>query len=119
RAGRDTGLRPQLLVARDADQSADLIADGRYLMQPKHDGERRMLIVEVDGTVTGVNRSGLAVALPASIVEQAALLRGAAGRTVIDGEQIGDTFIAFDLIEDDGADLQARGANERFDQLAA
>lgn len=119
RAGRDSGLRPQLLTAVDRGQAALLVADPAYLMQPKHDGERRILAISADGTVVGVNRSGLEVAIPVTIAQAAGALASDAGRTVLDGEQIGEHYVAFDLLEDAGQDLRDLGAAERFARLVA
>src|SRR5690606_13851050 len=45
--------------------------------------------------------------------------RSMEGRTVVNGEQIGDRFIAFDLLEEGGEDLRELGAANRFARLAA
>ena len=75
------------------------------MLQEKFDG-RRALIRLLDGEVAGINRSGLVVALPEAIAQAVA----GAGVTslLLDGELLGDGFVAFDLLELDGTNLRER-----------
>ncbi len=99
---RDTGIRCQLLNPIDEADLAQFLDDPLYAAQEKFDG-RRLLVRKTDGVATGINRLGLEVGLPATIAESAASLPG---EFVIDGEAVGDTLHAFDLLELDLADLR-------------
>jgi bifunctional non-homologous end joining protein LigD len=100
-AGRVSGVSLQLLNPISREEAHVLIQDDAWGLQQKMDGERRCVIV--DGDVVGVNRKGLTVALPQPIADAArrCLPKG----TVIDGEQIGDTLWAFDMLRYDGKDV--------------
>jgi len=93
-----TGLRPQLLNMIDEDMLATLFESPAYMAQEKKDGVRRM-IGKVGATVTGVNRKGEETALPECIAQE---LRKFACDLVVDGEQIGDIFWMFDVLECEG-----------------
>ena len=62
KASQATGIHCQLLNSVEDDEVERLIADPAYWMQEKHDG-RRLLIRKAGGTITGINRLGLVVAL--------------------------------------------------------
>lgn len=117
---RDSGLRPQLLNAVEDADIERLLRDDALVSQTKLDGERRLILIE-NGEVCGTQRTGLRVPVPQSL--RAALgpiAREFPGRTVIDGEDLGDAgFVAFDLIELDGADLRALSFVRRFTRLDA
>ncbi len=89
--------------------------DPDWVMQPKIDGERRFLIVRADGRkVLGGNRRGLAVPLPESIVKAAQLLTH---DTLLDGEIVGENYVAFDLLRLEGQDLRAHPYGTRLEML--
>ena len=94
-----TGIHCQLLNPIGDDEIEKLIADPAWWAQEKMDG-RRLLIRKQDGKITGINRLGLAVALPESLVKDG---DNCCVDYILDGEAIGDEFHAFDalLIEDD------------------
>ena len=60
---RATGILPQLLNPIDEAEAQLLIADPDWWMQEKLDGKRVLLLKSGD-TITGINRKGLAIALP-------------------------------------------------------
>ena len=99
KASAATGIHCQLLNPIEPDQVERLIADPAYWMQEKWDG-RRQLIRKQDGAITGINRLGLAVALPAPL---AACVAQCPVDCILDGEAIGDMLCVFDalLIGDD------------------
>ena len=99
---RDTGIRCQLLNPIDEADLAQFLDDPLYAMQEKFDG-RRMMVRKADGQVSGINRLGLEVGLPATIADAASRIPA---EFVIDGEAVGDTLHAFDLLELDLADLR-------------
>ena len=98
-ANRATGIHCQLLNPVDEDQVERLIADPVWWLQEKFDG-RRLLIRKMGDSITGINRLGLAVALPQTLLDDAA---ACPEDFILDGEAIGDTLHAFDalLIGDD------------------
>jgi len=105
-----TGIKPQLLNVVDEEMVEKLIASPGYMAQEKKDGERRM-IGKVGSTVTGINRKGQEVGLPEPI---AAEIRKFECDLVVDGEQIGEVFWMFDVLECDGEDLRKRPAKDRY-----
>jgi len=112
---KDTGVRCQLLNPVDEKEAARLVDDPAYWMQEKFDGRRILLRAEA-GKTTGINRKGLAVGLPESIVSAAKAL---GQPCLLDGECVGDTLHAFDLLELDGADQRPLPYGQRLKQLAA
>ena len=114
KADRATGVRPQLLNPIDEAEAEMLITDPRWLMQEKVDG-KRVLIRRTGDTVIGINRMGLVIALPQTVVQCA--LKIPSMQFIIDGECIGDTFIAFDLLEKACVNLRAEPYRKRLDAL--
>lgn len=112
-AGRDSGVRPMLLNPVDDAQVEALLADPAWCAEVKFDGERRMVIID-KGAVTATNRRGLAVPMSAEL--HAALLAAPFfGRTVLDGEDLGDMFVVFDVLCINGRDVTALPYRERLD----
>ena len=89
-----TGILPQLLNPIDEDQVGKFIEDPAYWMQEKWDG-RRLLIRKQDGKITGINKLGLAVALPDTLVLDA---NHCDIDFILDGEAIGDMLCVFDVL---------------------
>ena len=106
----NSGVLPQLLNPVEPHELEQLIHDPAYWMQEKKDG-RRLLIHKQGGTITGINRLGLTVALPAPLIAEAS---ACAGNFLIDGEAIGDTLHAFDLLFIDDDDIRGRRCAERY-----
>lgn len=98
-ANASTGIHCQLLNPVEEEELERLLADPSYWMQEKWDG-RRLLIRKQGGTITGINRLGLTVALPASL---AAGMAECPVDVLLDGEAVGDMLCVFDalLIGDD------------------
>ncbi|MDZ4405938.1 WGR domain-containing protein [Prosthecobacter sp.] len=105
-----SGILPQLLNPVESHELEKLIHDPACWMQEKKDG-RRLLIHKQGDTVTGINRLGLTVALPPSLIEEAS---ACAGDFLMDGEAIGDTLHAFDLLFIDDDDIRGRRCGERY-----
>jgi bifunctional non-homologous end joining protein LigD len=103
REARATGIACQLLNPIDEADLADYLTNPQFVAQEKFDG-RRLLVKKADGKVCGINRQGLETGLPAAIAEAAEQLPG---EFIIDGEAVGDTLHAFDLLELDLADLRS------------
>ena len=111
--GIDSGTRCQLLNAIDESELPRLLADTRHCLQEKHDG-RRLLVRKSDHQITGINRRGLVVAIPEPIRAAVAMIPG---DCIIDGEAVGDTLHAFDLLEVNGRDLRQRRYLDRYSGL--
>lgn len=109
-----SGHVPQLLAPTDADGLERLLKDDRYVAERKHDGERRLLVVE-GGKAHGANRMGQTVSLPARLREAVADYPD----LVLDGEQIGDAYHFWDLISYRGIDLRERPLTQRQAALRA
>jgi len=111
--GLDTGIRCQLLNAIEESDVSRLLADNRHCLQEKHDG-RRLMVRKQDHEITGINRRGLIVAIPEPIRSAVATIPG---NCLIDGEAVGDTLHAFDLLEVNGRDLRQRRYLDRYSGL--
>lgn len=109
-----SGVQCQLLNPISKTQAMTLCLNDDYCAQSKHDGERR-LIVRTENTVQGINRKGLYVALSLVIAESAKRL--SSKDYIIDGEDMGDVLIAFDLLRYDGNDIRHLPYHERYELL--
>ena len=115
-AREDTGLRAQLLNPLDSlEDAAPYLQDDWWCAQEKHDG-RRMLVRKAGGVLTAANRRGQASSCPAAVH---AAMSALPGDFVIDGECVGETYFAFDLLEDGRGDLRRMTYRERGRQLCA
>jgi bifunctional non-homologous end joining protein LigD len=115
-AGRQaSGLLPQLLNTIDDAQVREAISDPGWVMQEKLDG-RRLMLRKTGTVVEGINKLGLVINLPTTLVKAAAEL---VGDLVLDGELLGEQLVAFDLLQSGGDDLRHRPYRDRYDALAA
>ena len=110
--GNDSGIRCQLLNPIGESDLSRLLSDRRHCLQEKHDG-RRLLVRTRGKEVIGINRRGLVVAVPEPIRQ--AVLRLPLD-VLIDGEAVGNTLHAFDLLEIGGHDYRQR---RYIDRMAA
>lgn len=108
--GRDSQVRCQLLNPVDESNLPSLLRDNRHVLQEKHDG-KRLLVRKLGAEITGINRRGLIVSLPASIASAAEEIPV---DFLLDGEAVGNTLHAFDLLELKGNDLRNRAYLDRF-----
>ncbi|WP_397383928.1 WGR domain-containing protein [Prosthecobacter sp.] len=104
KAQQATDILPQLLNPIDQDEAVSLACDPQWVMQEKFDGRRLLIRCNHQGT-DGINRSGLIVSLPQSITKAVEALNS---QLILDGECVGEKFIAFDLLELDGTDLRSQ-----------
>ena len=112
--GRSTGIYPQLLnPVEDEHALGSLLLDPLFCLQEKHDGFRLMLRKRGQ-TIDAINRKGLVVAAPASMVNA---MRQVEEDFLIDGEAVGDTLHAFDLLEHAGVDYCQQPYGERLNLL--
>jgi bifunctional non-homologous end joining protein LigD len=104
-----TGILPQLLNPASEQEVENLLLNDRFLIQQKLDG-KRLLLRKESGVVTGINRRGMVCGIPESLLSDAQSLPG---DWLLDGEIIGTTYHAFDLLEHDGS-LRAKGFKDRI-----
>ncbi|MCC6743190.1 MAG: WGR domain-containing protein, partial [Acidobacteria bacterium] len=116
--GRSTGIEPQLLTPIDEGDEVRYVDDGEYVAQEKFDG-RRVLVEAGPEGVRGINRRGLVIPLPARVAACAERLGVAAGGMLVDGELVGDTLVAFDLLEAGGVSIRYSGYCSRLVLLAS
>jgi bifunctional non-homologous end joining protein LigD len=111
-----SGVDCLLLNPIEKVKAKSLIEDDNHIMQEKFDGERRLIEMKLDSTITGINRKGLYVSsLPQGIVNDVKTVN--AESCVIDGEQVGDTLYVFDILELDGKDLKGKSTMMRLSIL--
>jgi bifunctional non-homologous end joining protein LigD len=110
---RATGILPQLLNPIEDSQLDAFINDPAFCMQEKFDG-RRVLIQKLGDKCSGINRKGLTIGLPETIIASA---RNIAGDFIIDGESIADHFYAFDILMLNGEDLRPLPYVQRWESL--
>jgi bifunctional non-homologous end joining protein LigD len=108
--GRDSGIRCQLLNAVEQADVSRLLLDNRHCLQEKHDG-RRLMVRKQGDDIIGINRRGLIIAIPDAIREA---FEHIPFDVLIDGEAVGDTLHAFDLLEVKGNCLRKRRYIDRF-----
>lgn len=113
RESRDTGLRPQLLNPITEEDAEQYLANNDWCAQEKFDG-RRMLLRKSGTGVVATNRDGLSIGFSNALATQ---LSGMDGSFVIDGESVGETFYAFDLLENEAGDLRAAPYQVRLEAL--
>ncbi|MEI6784848.1 MAG: WGR domain-containing protein [Verrucomicrobiota bacterium] len=111
KAGRVSSVLPQLLNEISENELESLLNNHTHCAQEKHDGRRTL--VRKRQEMTGINRKGLTIAIAKAIEDAAQELPVSC---IIDGEGIGDTLFAFDLLETE-RDLRDRPYRERYQQL--
>lgn len=112
-----SGVRVQLLDEVDFEDEAKiraLLRDPDWVLQQKYDGERRPLVKRGD-TVIGAQREGWIVPLAQPVADALAALECASA--VLDGEDMGDRVVLFDLLEKDG-DLRSAPFSSRNEALS-
>ena len=111
--GKDSGIRCQLLNSIEESEVPRLLTNSTHCLQEKHDG-RRLMVRKQGDTITGINRRGLVVAIPDAIREAVEQIPF---DVLIDGEAVGNTLQAFDLLEVKGTCLRKRRYIDRFTSL--
>ncbi|MDJ1482864.1 WGR domain-containing protein [Cytophagaceae bacterium YF14B1] len=112
REQNDTGIYCQLLNSIEIEDVDRYIQDDLYLAQEKHDG-KRLLLAKRNGELIAINRKGLSVGFPA--VFQGLLSHPT--DFILDGEAIGETFYAFDLLELNNEDIRPLPLSSRLEKL--
>ncbi len=109
-----SGHLPQLLNPASDSELNMLLESSEWYMQEKKDGKR--IALEISGScVKGINKLGFYCSLPGEVVEAA--LKLGLKSAIIDGELIGQTFYAFDIVELNGDNLQDEPYIQRNTQL--
>ena len=109
-SGSKTTFLPQLLNQVTEDEALQIYkaAAGCAMLQIKHDGERRGLIVD-HGKVIGANRRGLEVALPDHIIQASLdILTPQLHYMELDAEDMGDHLVIFDVLKVNDTDIRDR-----------
>ena len=86
------------------------ISDPAYGAQEKYDG-KRLLVKKEGAAVHGINRKGLLCGLPSLVVHKAQRMPG---DFILDGECVGETLYAFDLLMLNGEDLRELAYKDRY-----
>ena len=107
---RVSGIRCQLLNPVGEERLPELLGGFNHWMQPKMDGVR-CLIQKQGSEVQGINRLGLFVGLPANVTSEC---KHCDGDFLLDGELVGDTYHAFDLLERGTDNLREKRFGERY-----
>jgi bifunctional non-homologous end joining protein LigD len=110
---RASGQQPQLPTPIDESELERYLLDDLWLMQEKRDGENRQVQVSCDGAVRGINRKSLFVDIPVAWAQDFRRL----GPCLVAGEDMGEGFEAFDLLEFAGQDLRAMPFVKRHNLL--
>lgn len=114
-AGR-TKYPAELLEEVPTDAALRYIADGTYWMQIKYDGHRRQIEKRADGTLVGYNKLGNPASIPFEVAEE---LKQVPGPFFMDGELVGDSFVAFDIFAASRNYFTHYTYRERFDKLVS
>lgn len=91
-----------------------LVRSPMYYLQVKVDGHRRQIEKRADGTIVSYNRKGEPTSLPRNIFTA---ISDQQGSFFIDGELVGDTFIAFDMFKLNGVEMSPLPYAERLQTL--
>ncbi|MBB5033797.1 RNA ligase family protein [Prosthecobacter vanneervenii] len=107
---KHTSIHCQLLNPLHEQQLDQMLLNPDYWMQEKLDG-RRLLIKKDGDQITGINRLGFPTAIPETIAHDAAQYPR---DFLLDGEAVGDTFHAFDLLTIGSEDMRPLGFAVRY-----
>ena len=108
--GQHSGIHCQLLNPINEQQLNQLLFNHDYWMQEKIDG-RRLLLRKDGDEITGINRLGFPTAVPETIIRDAAKYPR---NFLLDGEAVGDTFHAFDLLTIGPEDMRTKCFSVRY-----
>jgi bifunctional non-homologous end joining protein LigD len=114
REQNDTGIYCQLLNSIEVHDVDRYLHDDQFLAQEKHDG-KRLLLAKRGSELIAINRKGLSVSYPAVFQNLASYPTD----FILDGEAIGETFYAFDLLEVGSDDIRPQPVSTRLEKLNA
>lgn len=112
-AEQTSSTLPQLLNEVSDERIEELLNDDSWGLQEKKDGIRTIIENPVGMTPYGIRRKGNRVPIPREVATEITKI----GHVTIDGEMMGDTLEAFDLLEADGQDLRDKPFLERYKLL--
>lgn len=115
------GILPMLAMVADETRAEELMSDPGYVTQCKYDGERVTVSLRRSG-IQAANRKGEARPLTgpaeAELKKLLALPDFSDEReTVLDGELMGDVYVAYDLVTLRDNDMKKRSFDERYAAL--
>ena len=110
---QSSGILPQLLNPIEEADVERLLHDDDYCAQEKFDG-RHLLVRKKSGQIEGINKKGLVVGLPATVVGDIGIL---SSDFIQDGEAVGDVYHTFDLLELNGENLRPLPYRARLNGL--
>jgi len=110
---QSSGILPQLLNPIEEADVERLLHNDDYCAQEKFDG-RHLLVRKQSGQIEGINKKGLIVGLPATVVGDIGKL---SSDFIQDGEAIGDVYHTFDLLELNGENLRRLPYRARLNGL--
>lgn len=105
-----------LTAIEDSDEAVTIIRSKTFAVQEKLDGDRGQLVVETSG-VTMFGREGRARGVSNLVASAAMAAAKRKGMFILDGEIIGEIFVAFDCLAFDNVDVRPRPMRERYDLL--
>lgn len=110
----DSNHRPQLLNPINEEDVAAYISSPIWGMQEKMDGERKAIRSTVANGIEGINRKGQIVPLHPELANSVDKTNRCG---LVDGESIGSTLYAFDLLDQDSTDLRHLRYIDRYNKL--
>lgn len=116
-AGQMTEHLPQLLNSIDCDRADQLNHDPMWCVQQKFDGNRTLVEVTASG-VRGINRRGITIALPMSVVSAVRALKSVKD-CLFDGELVGEVLHVWDVLRLNGEALAETPLAARLAKLHA
>jgi bifunctional non-homologous end joining protein LigD len=88
---------PMLLTPIDPSDEPKYLHGSEWVAQEKYDGKRVILDCK-PGDVAAINRKGKRCGIPKRVEDDAVALASGLGHVTLDGELLGDKFVAFDLL---------------------
>lgn len=110
-----TTNRPQLLNVIEEGDALLYASSHAWVAQEKHDGVRHMIFLK-GGVLGASNKLGNEASVERKVMKS---FEGISRPFLVDGELVGETFYAFDLLEADGQDLRRQSYKERLRYLTA
>jgi bifunctional non-homologous end joining protein LigD len=110
---KPSSLLPQLLNSIEESQVLTLMDDENWCAQEKFDG-RRLIIQKLGIEINGINKKGNLVGLPEPLFK---VIAEYGADVVLDGENVGNHYHAFDLLNLDGRDIRKWPYRERLAAL--
>ena len=110
-----SGLVPQLLNPIDEGAVDSYLKNDAYMAQEKYDGKHK-LVRKTGQVIEFINRKGQIVSGSTNIEHEFQRIQH---DFVLDGEDLGESIAAFDLLELNGEDLRSTGALQRLQRLGS